>query len=157
MWGAVYSLGNSLGHFGVPMGPHWLRAQLDITHFWYWKFHLVAREVQLGLYIPIPWQFCLYCLHIYIYDSTILFFYTTPQNTPLFQSSLPVLPPSTPSPLPLLTRPSCSSPRPIYNHLFYFPFLGRSLYSPVSFSMPAFCDSLDCSLVIIDLTAHIHI
>lgn len=40
---ATYSLGLSLGCLGIPMGPLWSQD---------WKFHLVTRDVQLGLGLP---------------------------------------------------------------------------------------------------------
>jgi hypothetical protein len=49
LWKETYSLGNFLGRLGIPMGPLWPKTQLNVTQFWYWKVHLVARDDQLGL------------------------------------------------------------------------------------------------------------
>lgn len=42
------------------MGSLWLRAQLDITHSWHWKFQLIVRDV-LGL--------CLSCYLVILFRS----------------------------------------------------------------------------------------
>lgn len=44
-------VGNSLECLVSPMGALWLKTQLDITQFQYWKLHLLTRDVQLGLCI----------------------------------------------------------------------------------------------------------
>lgn len=45
-------LGNSLGCFGISVGPFWTATHLDGTHFWYWKVCLVTMDGQLGLHFP---------------------------------------------------------------------------------------------------------
>jgi hypothetical protein len=35
-----------------PWDPLKSTIQLNVTQFWYWKLHLVTRDVQLGLYLP---------------------------------------------------------------------------------------------------------
>ena len=45
----------------------WTITQLDKSIFWYSVLHLVTRDVQLGLYHPIIWQFHLDLLHMRIY------------------------------------------------------------------------------------------
>lgn len=64
LWGTTKSLSNSLGclaFHGGPLGPI---AQIDVTHPWHWRFHLVVREIYLGLYLPhylvIPFRFLSY-------------------------------------------------------------------------------------------------
>lgn len=44
--------GNSLDCLRISLGPFWSITQLDLAHFWYWKFHLVARNGQLGQCLP---------------------------------------------------------------------------------------------------------
>lgn len=39
-------LGISLGYLGISMGPLWLRTQMDVTQFQYWKLFLVTRDGQ---------------------------------------------------------------------------------------------------------------
>ena len=47
---AMFLVGNR-----VSMGPLWLAAQLDATHFQYWKLHLVTRGVYMGSVSPVTW------------------------------------------------------------------------------------------------------
>lgn len=64
-------------------------------------------------------------------------------------SIIPLLPPS--HHLILLFSPST------HNYLSYFPFLRIPLSLPLDpYSIPNLCDSVDCSLVIIALTANIY-
>lgn len=51
-FGKSHRPGKSLGCLGILMEPLWLTTQLGVTHFWYRKFHLATRVVQLGIFLP---------------------------------------------------------------------------------------------------------
>lgn len=72
------------------MTPFWPTTLLGITRSCYWKLHLVMRDVQLGLCLPIIGIF-LYHLHIYmcLEASTILGFHTNPQMPLIFSCLCP--------------------------------------------------------------------
>lgn len=73
MWRAIYCIGNMLSFLEVTMGYLWPISQLDSAHFQYFKFGLVARNIQLGLcphYPCITWRFYLdFLKHVYILGS----------------------------------------------------------------------------------------
>ena len=48
----TYCLGNSMGLSAIPMGPLCAITQLNVTQSRYWKLHFMARDIQLGLFIP---------------------------------------------------------------------------------------------------------
>lgn len=73
MWRAIYCIDNMLSYLEVSMGYLWPTSQLDVAHFQYCKFGLVARNIQLGLcphHPHITWRFYLdFLKHVYILGS----------------------------------------------------------------------------------------
>jgi hypothetical protein len=92
---------NSLSCLGISVHPFLWTTQLDVTQSWYWKLHLVTRDVHLVFFLPS--RFHLDCLNICIYFqevSTVLCFHNTPQMPVNFLFLLLLLALS-PTPLPI--------------------------------------------------------
>ena len=118
------------GLFGDSHGNLCPTVQLYRTQSWYWKLHLVIRNGQVGLCLPIMWWFHLDCLHIWTHFRMFLLYYISmmPVQCPLILAVSPCLPSSTPSSFLLRTWSSCSSPYIIYHkNLFYFLFLKKPI------------------------------
>lgn len=150
-------LGNNLGCLEVPMEPFGSTIKSDISHSKYWNFHLVTR---VGALSSLLFGNFIYCTFIYVYISgsfyCIRFLYDSFLNfsSPSPYHSLLLFPSSLPPLLILEFQPVPVSF--IYNYLFYFPFLGRSI--PVTRSLSYLISgSVDCSWVSFGLTASIYI
>lgn len=126
LWRAINSLARSLGDWGFLWGSSGQTTPSDVTHAYHWRFHLVKRDVERGLFLPVIWwlhfdlfHICVYCRehNCGAFSVTLSFCRLSPCLFPfpsclifLFHSLWPKL--------------------PIHNNLFYFSFLGRSLPSP---------------------------
>lgn len=151
--GVASSNGLLLGYLEVPrrLRPLWPTTQLQVTHSWYWKLHLVTRIIHLGLCFPHYLAISLRnCLRICIYLRKLLLFQASilPLTWPLISANSPHIPSFVLLfPPPSLSDPPVLAPHPlslsIYYYLSYFPFLGEP--HPVPYSVPNFSGSVDSS------------
>lgn len=142
------------------MGPHWPIIWLDVIHFRYQELHLVARDIQLGLCVLLFGDFIsntfpyVDILGNLYYQISILSLKCTLILAKNYNPSLTTFFPFSTCLILLFQTIALST----YNYLLYDPFLDRSI-SPqlVPCSTLNLCVSTDYRLIIIDLTANIHI
>lgn len=155
LWRTTCRVGNSLGGLGIFHGTLWTPSQLDVAQCCYGGCTGWREMASCGFAFPIALQFyldrfhryilCIYFKKLILCKVSVLFIWlnfsclSSISFLALFSCRLLLILPST------------------HDHLFYFSFLGRSIYPLTPSSIPNFCALMDCGLVIIDLTANIHI
>lgn len=116
---STHFLVNNLGYLGIPMEPLCPKTKLNFTQSQFWKFQLMTRDVQLGLYffsfIAIAFKLPSYYVHIY-YIHTILCLQLLIKYCLILALSL-CIPSFYPFILPF------KFPESIYNYLSHCPFL----------------------------------
>lgn len=146
---SIYSLGSSQGC----LRSLWPTIQLDIKQSHCQKLRLATRHGQLGWFSSLFDNFMqLTIIYVNILGSLdCIRFSSYISNGLIISYSLSIFLPLSPSYFSLPTSSSHSSPTPsIHRYLFYFFFLGRSVYSPSPYAVPNFCSSTDYSSVIIN-------